>query len=282
MKEAKQKKPNIFLRLLTFLLTLALILGAVALVVYRDRINLDAFQRWLSYRGLETSETGEAAPFSYGGGTSVDLGCLDGALLFSSNNSIRLYSNNGTELYSEVLSLSNPVLNTSGALGIVYDMGGQELRTYNNREQVFSLTLSEGYGLLSARPNQSGWLAVTAQQSRYKGVVTVYDNKFSPKMELRYSSDFLVDAALSEDSRQVAAVTMGQGDESFESRVILYALGQEEPLSTVSLGNTTVLDLCYGQSVIRALGETSLSLLTGDGAAVNTYHFSDRYLKGYD
>ena len=96
-------------------------------------------------------------------------------------------------------------------------MGGQELRAYNNREQVFSLTLSEGYGLLSARPNQSGWLAVTAQQSRYKGVVTVYDNKFSPKMELRYSSDFLVDAALSEDSRQVAAVTMGQGDESFES-----------------------------------------------------------------
>ena len=116
MKEAKQKKPNIFLRLLTFLLTLALILGAVALVVYRDRINLDAFQRWLSYRGLETSETGEAAPFSYGGGTSVDLGCLDGALLFSSNNSIT-YSNNGAELYSEVLSLSNPVFEYQRCVG---------------------------------------------------------------------------------------------------------------------------------------------------------------------
>ena len=53
MNEATPKKPNIFLRLLALLVTIALILGALVLVVYRDRINLDALERWLTYRELD-------------------------------------------------------------------------------------------------------------------------------------------------------------------------------------------------------------------------------------
>ena len=277
-----RKKPNILLRLITFLLSLAILLGAVALVVYRDRLNLDALVRWVQYRTLETNETGQAEPFFYGGGTAVDLGCLDGALLFSSQNGVRLFTNLGDELVNDVFTLSNPVQNTSGRLGVVYDMGGQELRAYDSRGQVFSLTLEEGYGLLSARPNDAGWLAVTAQQSGWRGVVTVYNSEFSPQMSLLYSSSFAIDAVLSPDSGTVAAVTMGQDGTSFESQLVLYHVGQEEPAATLSLGNTTVLDLAHSGSAVRVLGESSLLLAASDGSQVVSYNFSDRYLKGYD
>ena len=277
-----RKKPNILLRLITFLLSLAILLGAVALVVYRDRLNLDALVRWVQYRTLETNETGQAEPFFYGGGTAVDLGCLDGALLFSSQNGVRLFTNLGDELVNDVFTLSNPVQNTSGRLGVVYDMGGQELRAYDSRGQVLSLTLEEGYGLLSARPNDAGWLAVTAQQSGWRGVVTVYNSEFSPQMSLRYSSSFAIDAVLSPDSGTVAAVTMGQDGTSFESQLVLYHVGQEEPAATLSLGNTTVLDLAHSGSAVRVLGESSLLLAASDGSQVVSYNFSDRYLKGYD
>ncbi len=277
-----RKKPNILLRLITFLLSLAILLGAVALVVYRDRLNLDALVRWVQYRTLETNETGQAEPFFYGGGTAVDLGCLDGALLFSSQNGVRLFTNLGDELVNDVFTLSNPVQNTNGRLGVVYDMGGQELRAYDSRGQVFSLTLEEGYGLLSARPNDAGWLAVTAQQSGWRGVVTVYNSEFSPQMSLRYSSSFAIDAVLSPDSGTVAAVTMGQDGTSFESQLVLYHVGQEEPAATLSLGNTTVLDLAHSGSAVRVLGESSLLLAAADGSQVVSYNFSDRYLKGYD
>ena len=277
-----RKKPNILLRLITFLLSLAILLGAVALVVYRDRLNLDALVRWVQYRTLETNETGQAEPFFYGGGTAVDLGCLDGALLFSSQNGVRLFTNLGDELVNDVFTLSNPVQNTSGRLGVVYDMGGQELRAYDSRGQVFSLTLEEGYGLLSARPNDAGWLAVTAQQSGWRGVVTVYNSEFSPQMSLRYSSSFAIDAVLSPDSGTVAVVTMGQDGTSFESQLVLYHVGQEEPAATLSLGNTTVLDLAHSGSAVRVLGESSLLLAASDGSQVVSYNFSDRYLKGYD
>lgn len=281
-KDTQMKRPNLLLRLIALLVTGALLLGAVALVVYRDRLNFDALRRWLEYRNLETSETGEAAHFSYGGGTSTALDCLENALLFSSNNGVRMYTNSGTELVNEVIGLTNPVLCCESRLGVVYDMGGQELRAYDSRGQVFALTLEEQYGFLSARPNQAGWLAVTQQQSGYKGVTTVYNSEFAPVVELRYSSAFVMDAILSPDSKTIAVFTMGQGTESFECWLNLYSVGAEEPSAQLSLGNTTVLDLEHSGNVIRVLGESSLQLAAADGSTVNQYSFSDRYLKGYD
>ena len=44
-QESKPKKPNILVRLIALLVTAALLLGALVLVVYRDRLNLDALAR---------------------------------------------------------------------------------------------------------------------------------------------------------------------------------------------------------------------------------------------
>ena len=82
----KAKKPNILFRLLALLVTAALVVGALLLVVYRDRINLDTFKRWLSYRALETSSTGEAAPFTQAGGERLSLACLDSGILMASTS----------------------------------------------------------------------------------------------------------------------------------------------------------------------------------------------------
>lgn len=84
MSEQQEKKPNIFLRLLAFLVTLALILGALALVVYRDRLNLDAVKRWLSFRKVETGDTGEAAPFTHAGGDKLSVEYLEDGVVMTS------------------------------------------------------------------------------------------------------------------------------------------------------------------------------------------------------
>ena len=85
MSETTPKKTNIILRLLALLVTVALILGALVLVVYRDRLNLDALERWLTYRELETDESGEILPFTHAGGEQQSLAFLDKGLLFSSS-----------------------------------------------------------------------------------------------------------------------------------------------------------------------------------------------------
>lgn len=276
------KKSNIFVRLLALLVTAALVLGALALVVYRDRFNLDALKRWLAYRTMETTETGEAVPFNHAGGSKLSAAYLDGNILLSSATGARYYAPDGTVLAEEVLPMDNPVLTSSRSTGVVYDAGGQSLFVFQHGQEVSDLSLEEDIDLLSARPNDSGWLAVTAQQSGYKGAVTVYDASHQPVIQISLSSTFVVDAAVSPDCKTVAVVTMNQEGGSFYSRLLFYPVDKKEPSAQVELGNIVALDLDYERGRVWVLGENALVIADEKGEDVKTYSFGRDYLKGCD
>ena len=278
----KPKKPNIILRLLALLVTAALVLGALALVVNRDRFNLDALKRWLSYRDLETGETGEALPFTHAGGDKLSVAYLENGVLMSSASGAHYYSFSGEKYAEEVLAMENPVLSASAKTGVVYDAGGQSLFLFRGTEEVFSLTLDGGADLLSARVNDSGWLAVTAQQSGFKGAVTVYNNHGGEVIRISLSSTFVVDAALSPDCKTVAVVTMDQAGGVFRSKVLFYPVDRKEPQATVDLGSCAVLDLDYENGALWVLGEDRVLIADPKEGTVQTYSFGRSYLKGCD
>ena len=58
-----KKRPNRFVRFLAFLVTLALMVGAVALVANYDKLNFDFIKRWFSYRTLARNDSGQAESF---------------------------------------------------------------------------------------------------------------------------------------------------------------------------------------------------------------------------
>lgn len=274
------KKPNIFVRLLILVITVALVAGALLLVIYRDRLNLDAVRRWLAYRSLETSDTGQAAPFTHAGGDKLSFAYLDSGILLSSSAGAHYYSFSGDPYVEEVQAMDHPVLSASSTAGVVYDAGGQSLFLFRNGQETFSLSLEGGGDLLSARVNDSGWLAVTAQQSGYKGVVTVYNASGSEVIQIRLSSTFVVDAILSPDCRTVAVITMDQQAGVFQSQVLFYPVDKEEPSAQASLDGATVLDLDYENGRLWVLGEDCLMTVSDDGQNVASYSFGRSYLKG--
>jgi hypothetical protein len=279
-KRLKQSNPIV--RMLALLLTAALILLAMVLVIYRDTINVDTFKRWLTYRNMETGESGESAPFSHAGGDKLSIAYLDSGLVTASAAGAHYYGLDGEQLAEEVRSLENPVLTASRTTAVAYDAGNQTLSAFRSGEKYFQLTLEGNADLLSARPNEGGWLAVTAQQSGYKGAVTVYDRKGEEIIQISLSSVFVVDAAVSPDGQTVAVVTIGQAGGSFFSRLLLYRVNQKEPFAQVDLGSITVLDMDFDEGVVWLVGEDRLvtvSLLP-DGETVQTYYFSPNYLKG--
>ena len=88
-------------RLVIFLVTLAMVLGAVAAVVFRDSLNLDSIRRWFHYRSLSLSDSGRAESFPYGGSLTDTFAVLDGDLLVCSPNTISLFSGSGTQYVSQ-------------------------------------------------------------------------------------------------------------------------------------------------------------------------------------
>ena len=279
MKEARRTKLNILFRLIALLVTAALLLGALALVVYRDRLNLDALKRWFAYRDLETSEHGEAAPFSHAGGEQVSLAYLEDGVLMASDSGARYYSFSG-ELYAqEVRTFERPVLSSSGGCGVVYEAGGQDLFVFRGMEEAFHLTLESGQ-LLSARVNGAGWLAVTSQGGGHRGSVTVYNSSYRREIIQINRSVFLVDAAVSPDCKTVALAAIGQSGGSFESQILFYPTDQKEPSAVVSLGNTMVLELDYEDGLLWVLGEEQVSAVTEEGTVSGTYLLGQQHLKG--
>jgi len=278
---APKKKPNIFVRLLAFLVTLALLLGAVAAVVYRDRLNFDSIRRWFVYRSLEKSDSGQTESFQYDSAGKGGYSQVGDDLLVWSTAGVRLYSSGGVEYLNEPLTLNRPVADTCGSAALIYDAGGNVLHTYEDRSTSFVLNTEQGHEILSARMGPGGSFAVTTRESGYKGVVTVYSSGGHPVVGIRISTRFVTDGLLSDDGKTVAVLTVGQNEDVFESGLDLYALDGDVPFASYSLGNNAILDLRADGSAFWALGESSLSVARADGSAAVHYDYAGRYLKDY-
>ncbi len=279
----KKKKPRFVLRLVLFLLALAVILGAVAMIVFRDSLNLDNIRRWMRYHSLVLNDSGQAESFLYDGSLGDTFAVLDGDLLVCSPNAISLYSGSGTCYVSQSVYMENPVVDTNGSHAVVYDAGGSSLYVLGQRDLIWST--DEMNSILSARLNRSGQLTVVTQANGYRGQVTVYDSSYAPKMSVNLSSAFVMDAALSSNGKTLAIVTIGQEEGSFRSTLSLYTMnsagsGDFVPDHTCDLGSAVVLDSKHTGSAVWTVADRGLTITDHKGESVHA-DWSDKYLKRY-
>lgn len=288
----RQKRPSLLLRFLAFLVTLALVLGAVFLVLNYDKLNFDAVRRWFSYRSLERSDNGQAESFSYDGGNTNRFIPVGSDLLVCTENTIRLYSGSGAVYVDETVSLENPAADSEGSHALVYDAGGQSLFAFSDRSLTWDLTLDEDLSLLSATVNSAGYAAVTAEQSGHKGSVTVYDPSGAPYMQIALSTSFIMDAAVSPDSTTLAILTVGLEDGNFESRLSFYSMDESSymmdelvveptPSAVCSLGNDVILDLRWRNGSVWCMGASGSVLVSSSGERTASADFTGRYLKEF-
>ena len=278
----KRRVSRFFLRLIALVVVLAAALILVLLVVFRDRLNMDSLKRWFNYRSLTISDNGRAESFAYDGDLNCAFAVLDDDLLVCSGNAISLYSGSGTRYIHEQVSMENPVVNTNGTLAVVYDAGGSSLYVLGQRSLVWSAADLDG--ILSARLNRNGQLTVVTQASGYRGMVTVYDASYNPVMSVSLTSAFVMDAALSDDGRTLATLTVGQENGAFATGLELYAMdyssGSYQADVSCSLGSGVALNLRHTSSAVWALSDQGLTVT--DHAGQTTWvDWSNRYLRRY-
>ena len=278
----KRRISKFLLRVIALAIVLAAALILVLLVVFRDRLNVDSLKRWFHYRSLTISDNGRAESFSYDGDLNCAFTVLDGDLLVCSGNAISLYSGSGTRYIHEQVNMENPVVNTNGTLAVVYDAGGSSLYVLGQRALVWSAADLEG--ILSARLNRNGQLTVVTQASGYRGMVTVYDAAYNPLMSVSLTSAFVMDAALSDDGRTLATLTVGQDNGAFVTGLELYAMdyssGGYQADVSCSLGNGVTLDLRHTPTAVWALSDRGLTV-TGHAGQTVWVDWSNRYLRRY-
>ena len=180
-------------------------------------------------------------------------------------------------LYDESVKFQTPSLQSRGGRAVAYDVGGTEVYVLLDKGLVYKLDCAGE--VLNASLNQKGWLTVVCGESGCKAAVRVYDAEGEAVFAFRSSDRFVMTAALSADSRTLAAVTMGQENGVFASYVVFYRVNSDKEAGRCTLRGSVVYDLTAAGSGFCAVTEEQLCFLSGDGVMTAVYDYGGDYLR---
>lgn len=266
-------------RVIALAVTVVMLVGAVYLVVNRDKISFDAFRRMIAYHKTETDENGLSELVTYSGDMDNCFGVFEDGLLSCSATQMELFSRSGQLVLEQTVNIAQPAMDIHGDYAVVYDINGEELYLLHDGGITQSYKASSGH-ILSARVNSSGWITIVEQATGYKASVTVYNAAFQPKVTENISSAYVMDAAVSPDNSQLALVTIGEDSEGFSTVIQFYNVKDGEESGRCVLGSDVVLDLNWQEEALWLEGEYGVYCVQ-DGAITGAYTDSTRYLQEF-
>lgn len=272
-------KKSIWKPILLFLLLAAVVCGAAALYVFRDRLNLDAARRYL--RRLDTHEVGGDNAFSFDADNLNSYADFDGGLAVAGVTGLTTYEKDGSADALVQVQMTTPQACAGSKLALAYDAGGYALRAVSDKGKTV-LELDTERPILDADISADDWFCCSAAEPGYKSVLQVY----APDGSLHYrwlsASQYLPVCAVSPGGKYLAAVGLGQSEGSFTSDVLIFNVGSsEEAERTISVGSELIYDLCFlSDDVICAVGEHTARFFPVSGA-MSSFDYANWYLEDF-
>lgn len=271
----KSKKRFLWLTLVALLVMIAVVLS----ILY-DRGEFDGLRRRVLYAKAQKDENGCAQLYRYASDQSGSFASLEGSLISVSMHQLSVLDETGKTVYDQSVKFQTPALARSTTRAAAYDVGGRTVYVLSAKGLVYRLDASGE--ILSAVLNDAGYLTVTSNESGCKAAVRVYDASGQPVFAYRSADRFIMTAALSDDSRTLAAVTMGQSNGVFTSYVVFYRTNSETPEATCALTGSLIYDLIPMDGLFCAVMEEQLCFLDTSGEVQAAYSYGGDYLRRVD
>ena len=255
----------------------AIVLAIVALAVLWDSTTFDGLRRSFVYARADKDENGCARLYSYDSDRSGCFATLDGSLIRSSLSQVSVMGEDGNMRFHESVKFRCAAIDSNGKRAVAYDIGGTELYVLDSKGLVHHITCDSE--VQSAQLGEDNKLAVVVNKSGYKAAVYVYDAAGQLTFEFDSADKFIRTAAVSDDGKHLAAVTMGQSDGVFTSYVVIYRMNRKEPTATCELPGEAVYDLRTVDNTFCVVAENALYFVANNGAINASYPFEESYLR---
>ena len=275
-KESPRRWRAFLRRLGVLLVALAVVLGAVTVTLLGEGNYLDRVRRWLAY-----GSGAEENLYAFAADDNNRYGQIGEYLVVVNQNYVQFLTDDGEAYLAKQVQLSTPALAVGGELAAAYDVGGQNLYVFSPDGERLHLELDEGYGVICASLNDQGYLAVVAQESGYKGTVTVYNPQQEKVFAYRSSSRFLIDAEVSSDGQSVLVSALGESDNTFSSYLLRYQLDETESEGATILNDHLTMDLQTVGTGYASVSDKDISFIDKDGACTGTFSYGSLYLLNY-
>lgn len=270
----QKKKPRKWLWLTLIVLV---VLGAVAAAVLWDANSFDGLRRSIIYARAEKDETGCAKLYYYENDATSRFAAIDGSLVTVAANQVRLLDERSQVLYQNSVRFLHPDLVSGGGVAVAYDIGGTALYALDSKGLRWQQE-TEGE-LLAVTVNPHGYVTAVYNKSGAKAAVTVWDSNGAAVFTFQSAQRFVMTAALGQDDRTLAAVTMGQENGKFQSFLVLYHTDSDKMVVTTPVDGGVAYALETLQREFCAVTEQGLYLLDSGGELKASYSYGGQFLR---
>lgn len=270
----QKKKPRKWLWLTLIVLV---VLGAVAAAVLWDANSFDGLRRSIIYARAEKDETGCAKLYYYENDATSRFAAIDGSLVTVAANQVRLLDERSQVLYQNSVRFLHPDLVSGGGVAVAYDIGGTVLYALDSKSLRWQQE-TEGE-LIAVTVNPHGYVTAVYNKSGAKAAVTVWDSNGAAVFTFQSAQRFVMTAALGQDDRTLAAVTMGQEDGKFQSFLVLYHTDSDKMVATTPVDGGVAYALETLQREFCAVTEQGLYLLDSGGELKASYSYGGQFLR---
>lgn len=259
-------------RISTVLVTILVVVLAVLVFLYRDKLPLSS----LSGNSDKISDIiSENKPFTYETGSNQMFTLMGDKLAIASSTGLQLLDSNGSTVSRNVFTMTNPAVCGNNTTCAFYDVGAYSLRIYKDGEFKNFDRDSE---IISVSVNSSGYYSVAGYEAGYKGSVTVYDTELNPIYQWYSGKGYILDAAVSPDNSTLAVLCV----ESSGSIVHLFHFDSEEEIASVSIPNELAFKLSFEKGGnFCVLSEKGIHFFGSKGQTLSEYGFVDNYLANF-
>lgn len=269
--ETAPEKRRISRRLIALALA-SFVLVSLLVLLLSDSVALDGLRRAVRYLGKTDGSYGHIA---LDGVANASFDSMDGALVLSDGNTLRLFDEDGSLTARLTLSASCDGLCVAGRRALCYDIGGNALLLSDAAGNT--LQKSEAAGtILDADLSEEGYVALLYAGENTRGILELYNENGAMVYRYRSSSHFANVCAVSPDGANAVLVAIGQEEVLFRSTALLLRSDSADEATELSLGEQLIFDISFLDAhTLCAIGEKSAMFFDTDGALLGEYAFGD-------
>lgn len=156
---------------------------------------------------------------------------------------------------------SNPILANAGVYSLVYDQGADKFRLDTVSEGVYEEDIENS--ILCADVSKNGTVALATTSKKKTCDIMVISRSLDTELEMSISSGYVVDIALSDNSKRVAVAVVNSVNADLVTTVYIYNVNNSEE-KAVTLPSGVLADIRFAGNSIWAVGNSYAGVIKGD------------------
>lgn len=268
------KARRLFVRIITGLVSVSLVVMALLVFLYRDRLSAEALQDLL---GRNTPVISGATAYSYENGTKQTFALAGDGFALASASGVQLLDNKGATVVKEICSMETPAVAACPSAALFFDIGGDTCRLAMFDGSCQDIAV--GDCIISASLNENAYFAVISEESGSKGLVQAFDPKGALLYQWYSGTGYPLSAQISPDNRHLAVLCLTE-----EGSVLhVFQLNSEKEQASCAFPGEVLFELRYlSAAQLCLLGSEGMHFVSADGSKTSFYDFDGRYLSAYD